>query len=188
MRLERESPAGGAPVRPWPGRWPKLWVMALAVAAAASWAPALAGHGQACQAERIVDGDTFVWAGQTVRVAGFDAPERAQPRGRDASAHLGRILASGASCDCYKADQYGRAVCTVRTASGLNVATAMLAAGLGCIDPRFEAEASAQDRQAARQALRQAQTQAIGIWADSDPICGFDYRRQQRERGVAQTR
>ena len=66
----------------------------------------------------------------------------------------------------------------MHTRQGANVATLMLEAGLGCIDERFEAEASAEDREAARAAL--AQAQRIEVWSQRDAQCAFDYRRAQR--------
>jgi endonuclease YncB( thermonuclease family) len=146
--------------------------------------PSVVYGGEACLPIKYADGDTFSFmrngALVRVRVAGFDAPERAQPFGQAAEARLQLLTRLGATCDCYKADRHGRSVCTVHTRQGVNVATLMLQAGLGCIDERFEAEASAQDREAARAALAQAQAQRVGMWAQRDAQCAFDYRRAQR--------
>jgi micrococcal nuclease len=146
--------------------------------------PGVVYGAEACMPIRYADGDTFSFmrngALVRVRVAGFDAPERAQPFGQAAEARLQLLTRVGASCDCYKADRHGRSVCTVHTRQGANVATLMLQAGLGCIDERFEAEASAEDREAARAALAQAQAQRVGMWAQREAQCAVDYRRAQR--------
>jgi micrococcal nuclease len=148
--------------------------------------PSVVYGAEVCQPTRYADGDTFSYrhGGDLVRVrvAGFDAPERGQPYSRRATEMLRALTGSGALCNCYKRDRHGRSVCTVRTRTGDNVAAVMLAAGLGCIDPRFEGEASGPDREAARAALAQAQAQRVGMWALRDVQCAFDYRRAQRAK------
>jgi endonuclease YncB( thermonuclease family) len=61
-----------------------------------------------------------------------------------------------------------------------NLATLMLRAGLGCIDPGFEHEARDTDRHAARAALAHAQETRSGMWSQPDPMCEVDYRRATR--------
>ena len=138
-----------------------------------------------CQAERWMDGDTADMriGGDLVRVrlAGYDAPERGQPFWRSARDQAAQAVAGGASCDCYKADKYGRSVCTVRV-SGVNVATTMALAGLACIDPRFEGEASEADREAARAAVALAQAERAGMWQDPGAVCGWEYRRAKNAK------
>jgi endonuclease YncB( thermonuclease family) len=140
---------------------------------------------ESCRPVAYADGDTFTFMRGVdqvrVRVAGFDAPERGQPFGHAATQRLQILIQAGAMCDCYKTDRYGRSVCTVRTQGGENVAALMLRVGLGCIDPRFEGEASVTDRQAAREALRQAQAQRIGMWSQSNPVCAVEYRIARRD-------
>lgn len=147
--------------------------------------PSVAMAGEVCRPTRYADGDTFSFdrPGERVRVrvAGFDAPERGQPYSRVAQRKLRELTEGGADCDCYKQDRYGRSVCTVRTSGGENVAAVMLGAGLGCIDPRFEGEASPLDRQAARDALETAQAKRLGMWSQANPQCGFDYRKEKKD-------
>jgi endonuclease YncB( thermonuclease family) len=87
---------------------------------------------------------------------------------KSATNQLRDLTGGGARCDCYK-----RSVCTVRTRDGQNVATLMLAAGLGCIDERFEHEARDTDRHAAQDTRR-------CMWSQPDPMCAADYRRATR--------
>ena len=139
---------------------------------------------ETCRPIRYADGDTFTFkrGGEDVRVrvAGFDAPERGQPFSNVATQMMRDLTQGGALCDCYKQDRYKRNVCTVRTRDGQNVATLMLRAGLGCIDPRFEHEARDTDRHAARAALAHAQDTRRGMWSQPDPMCAADYRRATR--------
>ena len=146
--------------------------------------PTAAMSGEICKPLRYADGDTFNFkrGGELVRVrlAGYDAPERGQPFSRRATEHLRMLTAGGARCDCYKADRYGRSVCTVRTLAGANVAPLMLAAGYGCIDPRFENEADPVDRAQARAALEDAQARRVGMWSGINPQCAAEFRREKR--------
>jgi len=142
--------------------------------------------GEVCKPYKYADGDTFTFLGSTgsvtVRVAGFDAPERGQPYWRNARSRMEELTRGGAVCECYKADRYGRQVCNVRLSDGSNVATHLLAAGLGCIDPRFEGEAPPGDREAAREALQSAQAARRGMWAEPGALCAYDYRRLKRAK------
>lgn len=145
--------------------------------------PSVAFASETCKPHHYPDGDTFYYkrAGEEVRVrvAGFDAPERGQPFSQVAKRRMMEMTSQGANCDCYKQDRHGRSVCTVKTQHGENVATVMLAAGLGCIDERFEKEASPADRWAGREALEQAKQARRGMWSQPNPVCGYDYRRQK---------
>jgi micrococcal nuclease len=146
--------------------------------------PGVVYGAEACMPIRYADGDTFSFrqAGELVRVrvAGYDAPERGQPYSRRATEQLRALTGSGALCDCYKQDRHGRSVCTVRTRAGESVAALMLSAGLGCIDERFEAEATWVDRRLAREALQAAQVARVGMWSQVSPQCAWDYRREKR--------
>lgn len=142
-----------------------------------------AASAQYCVPIKVVDGDTFHFQRGAelvkVRVAGFDAPERGQPFGKVATVKLRELTEGGAHCDCFKIDKYGRSVCRVLV-GGLNVATTMLQAGLGCIDPRFTGEDSASDQRAHRQALSEAQASQRGMWSMAEPVCGKEYRDSKR--------
>ncbi len=149
--------------------------------------PSIVFGGELCKPTRYADGDTFTYfdqasgAPRNVRVKGFDAPERSQPFSKQATNKLRELTEGGADCECHKLDRYGRSVCTVRTLAGENVATVMLRAGFGCIDPRFEKESTAQDREDGRAALAEAQAARRGIWAQSQVQCGFEFRKEKNK-------
>ena len=146
--------------------------------------PSVAMAEEICHPIRYADGDTFNFKRGSelvrVRLAGYDAPEVGQPFSKLATDTLRMLTEGGARCDCYKEDRYGRSVCTVRTLDGVNVAPLMLGAGFGCIDPRFENEASLIDRALARLALQDAQKLRIGIWSSPNPQCAAEFRREKR--------
>lgn len=150
--------------------------------------PSVVFGGEICKPIHYADGDTFTYFDQAlglsrkVRVKGFDAPERSQPFSKQATYKLRELTEGGADCECHKLDKYRRSVCTVRTLAGENVATAMLRAGFGCIDPRFEKESTAKDRDEGRLALAEAQANKRGIWEKDDAQCGFDYRKEKSDK------
>jgi endonuclease YncB( thermonuclease family) len=125
-------------------------------------------------AAEAIDGDSLKLAGEEIRLKGIDAPEfdqtctvsnRETPCGREARAHLRRLLGSGlATCIGEQRDRYGRllARCRVR---GLDVNAAMVrdghAVAFGDYAPE-EAEAKAAYR---------------GLWAGS-----FERPRDWRSR------
>jgi hypothetical protein len=59
---------------------------------------------------------------------------------KSATNQLLDLTSGDARCHCYKKDRYKRSVRNVRPPDGQTVATLMLAAGLGCMDERFEHE------------------------------------------------
>lgn len=161
-----------------------LWAVVSMACFLALFNPSIAMSAELCKPIKYADGDTFNFkrGGELVRVrlAGYDAPERGQPFSTRATEHLRMLTAGGARCHCYKADRYGRSVCTVRTLAGVNVAPLMLGAGFGCIDPRFEKEAKLEDRAQARAALEDAQARRVGMWSGINPLCAAEYRREKR--------
>lgn len=90
--------------------------------------------------ERIVDGDTFVADGTTIRIIGVDTPETKDPRkpvqcfGREASARLAALIPPGSgvrlAVGVEPHDRYGRTLATVyRLPDGLDVGRSLLADG-----------------------------------------------------------
>jgi micrococcal nuclease len=90
----------------------------------------------AADAVRVIDGDTIVHRGQTIRIMGLDAPEL-HPRctaeavmAAQARARLAELLAEGFTVEPHGQDRYGRVLAVVRDAIGRNVADVMIAEGL----------------------------------------------------------
>lgn len=150
-----------------------LALLALLIAAWATrgwWAPPERHHGDV---RHIADGDSFVLAGQKIRLAGIDAPEYRQSCtdaagrtwgcGRAARSALAVRLARGpVTCLVEARDRYDRAIATCRTAAG-DVGDDVVRAGWAI---------SPSERGAARYADAQSEARAArrGIWAGSfDP-------------------
>ena len=136
----------------------------------------------------VADGDSFSLTladGRriSVRILGIDAPELGQPFADIARQYLknlieGRIV----NITTLKIDPFGRAVASV-THDGRDVGLMLVQAGLAWHFKRFEAEQSRADRQAYASAERGARQDAVGLWADRDPLAPWDYRDRQRQPG-----
>lgn len=104
----------------------RRWLAAVLVAVP------LAAHAQL----RVIDGDTVMIDGQTIRIEGLDAPEM---RGhcqaeialaRAATARLEELLSGGYSVEAHRLDRYRRRLAIIRDAAGRNVADVLIAEGL----------------------------------------------------------
>ena len=89
----------------------------------------------------VIDGDTFSFGGQRIRIAGMDAPEIHPPRcvqeaqlGSAATQKLKELLSSGTvTISGSGRDKYGRELRQV-SVNGVDVAQAMIAGGAGEVD------------------------------------------------------
>lgn len=85
---------------------------------------------------RVIDGDTIVHRGETVRLRGLDAPEihgrceRETRLAHQARARLERLLSGGLVVVPQGRDRYGRTLAVVRDARGRDVAQILIAEGL----------------------------------------------------------
>ena len=83
----------------------------------------------------VADGDTLTLLDgnrqqHKIRLAGVDAPEKAQPYGQRSKQHLSEhAFRKDAKAECYKIDRYNRDVCTVFV-NGKDIGLAQLDAGL----------------------------------------------------------
>ncbi len=136
----------------------------------------------------IVDGDTLLIAGETVRLHGIDAPEGAQfcfrrndrkwPCGRRAADLLKALAGSGdVTCQGDQWDRNGwlRAVCT--SAAGLEVNRLLVEAGLAVAEPGVS--------KAYEAAESRAKTAAYGIWSGRFELPEYYRARRWAEAGQA---
>lgn len=123
---------------------------------------------------QVTDGDTVIVArgrGQvTVRLFGIDAPEGAQPFGREATAMLSqRVLGKVIDVDMKDVDQYGRLVAAISIDSW-DIGEELVRAGAAWHYVQYSDDA----RMAA--AERDARTARRGLWKASSPQPPWTFR------------
>ena len=140
---------------------------------------------------RVIDGDTLLLESpdrlrQSVRIAGIDAPEPAQPYGREARDYLARLVSSGdVRAECPKLDHRTSVVCKVwarptdcatceRT---IDVGLAQISGGMAWWHRRYALEQSAEDRKRYETEENVARDNGRGLWADKDPVAPWEWRR-----------
>lgn len=133
----------------------------------------------------ITDGDTItlqVDSGQprVVRITGIDAPERNQPFGQQASAHLrSLVLNKPATVDTHKTDRFGRLVGKL-TVDGADVGLAQIRAGLAWHYKAYASEQSEQDQAAYEAAELEARRAGRGLWSERAPMPPWEWRARER--------
>ena len=131
----------------------------------------------------ISDGDTLTLLDEDkqqhrIRLAGIDAPERAQPYGEASRRNLselayGRLVAA----DCPKVDRYKRLVCVVRV-DGSDVSLAQIKAGLAWHYKKYANEQSPDDREAYSNAEIEVRMDGRGLWAETAPLPPWEWRHR----------
>lgn len=133
----------------------------------------------------VVDGDTvdiLTVAREQVRIrlAGIDAPEKAQPYGMQAKQTMsGLVFGKDAQVEFDKRDRYGRIVGKV-TVKGRDASLALIDAGLAWHFKKYEREQTLDDRIAYADAEIKARQGHKGLWQDQRPIAPWDWRRGER--------
>ena len=90
----------------------------------------------AAEGPRVIDGDTIVHRGQTIRIMGLDAPEvhhrcpAEKALAERARARLEQLLAEGFTVREHGRDRYSRVLAEVFDARGMNVASVLIEDGL----------------------------------------------------------
>lgn len=141
----------------------------------------------------VVDGDTIVVSDrqgkeQHIRIAGIDAPEKAQPFGALAKAHLAQALRGRhVEIDVRATDQYGRTVARVLappthcSTCGLteDVGLEQVRAGYAWWYRQESRQQPAQEREDYALAEEAARARHGGLWADVSPTPPWQWRREQ---------
>ena len=90
----------------------------------------------AAEGPRVIDGDTIVHRGQTIRIMGLDAPEvhhrctAEKLLAERARLRLEELLAGGFTVREHGRDRYKRVLAEVFDARGMNVASVLIQEGL----------------------------------------------------------
>lgn len=125
----------------------------------------------------VTDGDSISIvdaAGRhKLRLAGIDAPEMAQPFGREAKAYLRALAPKGTevSARITETDKYGRGIAFLRVGE-LDVNLAMVTNGLAWSHIAFDRNHQFVEPQ------REARAAKFGLWADPDPMPPWDWKRE----------
>lgn len=133
----------------------------------------------------VADGDTITVldAGKVqhkVRLAGIDAPEKAQPFGQRSRESLEDLVAGRTVIvETHKKDRYGRYVGKV-IVNSRDVNLEQIRRGMAWFYREYAHEQSAADRQSYDQAETDARSSHFGLWAEKVPIAPWDYRRAGR--------
>lgn len=164
--------------------WAEVLVLLLALWLGAAHAETLSG-----KVIHVADGDTItILAGAVahrVRLAGIDAPEKAQPYGNRSRQHLSQIAhGKDATLHCHKTDRYQRKVCKVmvqpadcpKCGHTLDVGLAQIVAGLAWWYREYAREQSPDDRGRYESAEQEASGRRIGVWSDKSPMPPWEWR------------
>jgi len=132
----------------------------------------------------VSDGDTISvlrdGAPVRVRLAGIDAPEKAQAFGAKAKARLSD-LAFGRTVTILVRDKdlYGRTVGTVLV-FGRDLNQALLQEGFAWFFERYQRSLGPDLANQYREAADEARRARRGLWADPRPVPPWDWRRRER--------
>jgi endonuclease YncB( thermonuclease family) len=141
----------------------------------------------------IQDGDTVtvldaVKQQHRIRIAGIDAPEKAQAFGAAAKENLARLaFEKQAEVRCNKHDRYGREVCNVYVGAR-DVGLEQVRSGHAWWYREYAREQSPEDRKVYETAESEARGARRGLWHDVSPTPPWDWRRQARGANQASSR
>ncbi|MFN8697183.1 MAG: thermonuclease family protein [Burkholderiales bacterium] len=144
----------------------------------------------------VTDGDTVTVldAQKTqhkIRIAGIDAPEKAQPFGQRSKASMSSLV-FGKEVEVLagKHDRYGRTIGKVLVADpscqssacpkSLDAGQALIKLGLAWWYRKYAREQSAEDADLYERAESEAQARRVGLWADLHPTPPWDWRHTSR--------
>lgn len=134
--------------------------------------------------EHVCDGDSIIVRGRfgrvKLRIAGMDAPETAQPRGRESERRL-RAMLQGRSVKVRSvaADRYGRWVSTV-TADGVDAGLVMVEEGEAWAYRTYLWALPKEARGRYLAAEARAMRAGRGLWAERSPEAPWLWRRRHR--------
>ena len=133
---------------------------------------------------KIADGDTLTMVvdGQQerIRLSDIDTPERKQPFGMRAKQALAEMtFGKNISVFTTTRDRYGRVIGHV-TAEGVDVNAELIRLGYAWVYRRYSDDAELIRLEEA------ARNERLGLWADSDPIPPWEWRRGRRPSSGSQ--
>lgn len=142
-----------------------------------------------CLVVAIADGDTLTarcgepgaYEQVKVRIAGIDAPEKAQPFGQRSRQALGDLChRETATIRASTKDRYGRTVADVEC-QGRDVGRTQVAAGMAWVFDRYS-----EGYEDLYPLQRAAKADRRGLWSEPAPVAPWAYRARKREMAEAQ--
>jgi endonuclease YncB( thermonuclease family) len=133
----------------------------------------------------VQDGDTVTVLDASkqqhrIRIAGIDAPEKAQAFGAAAKENLARLaFEQQADVRCSKRDRYGREVCNVYVGAR-DVGLEQVRSGHAWWFREYARGQAPEDRKVYETAESEARGARRGLWHDASPTPPWDWRRQAR--------
>jgi endonuclease YncB( thermonuclease family) len=129
----------------------------------------------------VKDGDTVVVLdaekrSYDIRLAGIDAPEKAQPFGQRSKEHLyDTVFGKQVTVEGGKIDKYGRRVAKIMV-NGADANLAQVRAGFAWHYKEYEREQSTTDRKLYADAESAARSARLGLWRDNAPTPPWEWR------------
>lgn len=155
-----------------------IWVLVLFISLAR--AETLDGYVVA-----VSDGDTITVLDAKreqykIRLAGIDAPEKAQAFGERSKQHLVELVFNKqVTVEWDKLDRYGRTIGKVLV-NGQDANLEQIKAGMAWWYEKYKKEQSTDDQRDYRLAEQQAKMERIGLWRDANPLPPWDWRKSRR--------
>jgi endonuclease YncB( thermonuclease family) len=132
----------------------------------------------------VSDGDTVtvIDVNKTqykIRLAGIDAPEKAQAYGQKSKESLSELVfGKQVDVEWSKQDRYGRTVGKIMLA-GVDINLEQIKRGMAWHYKQYQNEQSPEDRDAYAQYQSQAQERKMGLWRDPTPIEPAVFRQKK---------
>ena len=132
----------------------------------------------------VSDGDsvTVIDAKKTqfkIRLAGIDAPEKAQAYGQKAKESLSDLVfGKQVDVEWSKQDRYGRTVGKIML-GGVDINLEQIKRGMAWHYKQYQNEQSPEDRDAYAQSQSQAQERKMGLWRDPEAIEPAVFRQKK---------
>lgn len=129
----------------------------------------------------VTDGDTITVLDDQrtqhkIRLAGIDAPEKAQAFGQQSKEHLSSLVfGRRVTVEAEKQDRYRRTVGKV-VIDGRDANLAMVVAGMAWHYKKYEDEQTPSDRLLYADAEQGARDARLGLWRDAQPTPPWDFR------------
>lgn len=135
----------------------------------------------------IADGDTVTVLDANrqqhkIRLAGIDAPEKAQAFGDHSKQSLAALVFNkNVVVEWDKQDRYRRTVGKILV-NGKDANLEQIKAGLAWWYEKYRKEQSPEDQQRYAEAELQAKERRVGLWRDPDPVAPWEWRRARRAK------